>query len=79
VERRRERILLRGDLPNPADPPSGCRFRTRCPLFPTLSTLAQQLCTDTDPARERVAGGEPGGSGSAHEVACHHARVREVV
>ena len=78
VERRRERILLRGDLPNPADPPSGCRFRTRCPLFPTLSTLAQHLCTDTDPARERVAGGEPV-AGSGHEVACHHARVREVV
>jgi peptide/nickel transport system ATP-binding protein len=81
VERRRERILLRGDLPNPADPPSGCRFRTRCPLFPTLGTLAQQLCTDQDPARERVSGGpaQVTAGGAAHEVACHHARVREVV
>ncbi|WP_037069934.1 ABC transporter ATP-binding protein [Pseudonocardia acaciae] len=76
VERRRERILLRGDLPNPADPPSGCRFRGRCPLFPTLGPLAQQLCLDVEPPRQPPEDGtaEPG-----HEVACHHARVREVV
>jgi peptide/nickel transport system ATP-binding protein len=77
VERRRERILLRGDLPNPADPPSGCRFRTRCPLFATLGPRAQQLCIDQDPPREPVPGSVDGASG--HEVACHHARVREVV
>ncbi|HEX4356934.1 MAG TPA: ABC transporter ATP-binding protein [Pseudonocardia sp.] len=76
VERRRERILLHGDLPNPADPPSGCRFRTRCPLFPTLSTLAQQLCLDRDPPRQPPPGDT---AASGHEVACHHARVREVV
>jgi peptide/nickel transport system ATP-binding protein len=77
VERRRERILLRGDLPSPADPPSGCRFRTRCPLFATLGPLAQQLCIDQDPPREPVPGSVDGSTG--HEVACHHARVREVV
>jgi len=75
VERRRERILLHGDLPNPADPPSGCRFRTRCPLFVTLGPLAQQLCVERDPPREPP----PRVSGPGHEVACHHARVREVV
>ncbi len=76
VERRRERVLLRGDLPNPADPPSGCRFRTRCQLFPTLGTLAQQLCVEREPPREepRDGSGAPG-----HLVACHHSRVREVV
>jgi peptide/nickel transport system ATP-binding protein len=76
VERRRERILLQGDLPSPADPPSGCRFRTRCPLYGTLGPLAQQLCLEREPLREPTpdAATEPG-----HEVACHHARVREVV
>ena len=76
VERRRERILLHGDLPNPADPPSGCRFRTRCPLFPTLGPLAQQLCLEQDPPRQPPPGDTVA---SGHEVACHHARVREVV
>jgi peptide/nickel transport system ATP-binding protein len=74
VERNRERILLRGDMPSPADPPSGCRFRTRCPLFATLDGLGQQLCLDTDPVREPVPG-----IGTGHDVACHHARIREVV
>jgi peptide/nickel transport system ATP-binding protein len=76
VERRRERILLRGDLPNPADPPSGCRFRTRCPLFVTLGPLAQQLCQEQEPPSRPP---KDGSAAPGHEVACHHARVREVV
>jgi glutathione transport system ATP-binding protein len=71
VERRRERILLYGDLPSPADPPSGCRFRTRCQLHAQLSDDDKQRCIDVEPARRPY--------GADHEAACHFARVREVV
>ncbi|MEO6881845.1 MAG: ABC transporter ATP-binding protein [Mycobacteriaceae bacterium] len=71
-ERSRERILLTGDLPNPANPPSGCRFRTRCPKFANeLSTTEQQLCIDVEPLRESKA--------ADHEVACHYAAVKQVI
>ncbi|GAA0811593.1 ABC transporter ATP-binding protein [Spirilliplanes yamanashiensis] len=60
VEDRRERILLAGDLPSPANPPSGCRFHTRCPWAqPTR-------CRDERPAL-RVIGT------ATHRVACHWA------
>ena len=61
VEDRRERILLRGDLPSPANPPSGCRFHTRCPY-------RQPTLCDTEVPELRVIDGHPG-----HRVSCHWA------
>ncbi len=62
LEDRRERILLTGDLPSPAAPPSGCRFHTRCPW------RQPQRCDDERPEL-RVVPGAPAG----HRVACHWA------
>ncbi|MGH3717698.1 MAG: ABC transporter ATP-binding protein [Pseudonocardiaceae bacterium] len=63
-ERARERIILTGDVPNPADPPSGCRFRTRCPLFATQLTPTQRhhCTTETPPLTTQT---------PTHSVACH--------
>jgi len=72
-ERRRNRILLSGDVPSPADPPSGCRFRTRCPKFANdLSEAERRRCVDEDPALiDRL--------GEGHPAACHYAKVVKVV
>jgi peptide/nickel transport system ATP-binding protein len=62
VEDARERILLTGDLPSPAAPPSGCRFHTRCPF------VQPTRCTDEVPALREL-----GAPGQGHAVACHWA------
>lgn len=62
VEDHRERILLAGDLPSPANPPNGCRFHTRCPWAqPTR-------CRDERPVLRT-----PTGIEGTHRVACHWA------
>ncbi|MEW2399480.1 ABC transporter ATP-binding protein [Streptomyces sp. NPDC046862] len=59
----RERIVLRGDLPSPKDPPSGCRFRTRCPIGP-LTRPERTICAEKTP--------ELGvGDLVSHGAACH--------
>jgi peptide/nickel transport system ATP-binding protein len=70
-ERERRRIVLEGDLPSPADPPSGCRFRTRCPLFATLSPDRAERCINEDPALIH--------QGADHGAACHYAQVKSVL
>ena len=64
---KREQIVLTGDVPSPANPPSGCRFHTRC-------FKAQDVCSVEDPEFiER-----PDGVGS-HRSACHFAQARQIV
>lgn len=58
LHRRREKIILKGDVPSPKNPPSGCRFHTRCPF-------ATDYCKTHEPKLESVNG---------HEVACHYAK-----
>ncbi len=53
---KKERIILQGDVPSPIDPPSGCRFHTRCPY-------AFELCKHQEPEMKQV--------GKDHHVACH--------
>ena len=71
-ERTRTRILLTGDVPSPVDPPSGCRFRTRCPKY------AGEL---TDGERERCRNEVPAliDRGQGHRSACHYAEAIKLV
>jgi oligopeptide transport system ATP-binding protein len=62
-DRPRERVILRGDVPSPAKPPSGCHFHPRCPLVEQLGQQAR--CSAGDPGLREVAPG--------HWVACHFA------
>jgi peptide/nickel transport system ATP-binding protein len=64
VEDSREQILLTGDLPSPANPPTGCRFHTRCPW-------RQETRCDTERPELRVV--QVDGASSGHRVACHFA------
>jgi oligopeptide/dipeptide ABC transporter ATP-binding protein len=56
LEKKRQRIILQGEVPSPANPPKGCVFSTRCPV-------AREICSQVEPVYREVA--------PAHFVACH--------
>ncbi len=64
IEEKRQRTILEGDVPSPVNPPSGCRFRTRCPIF------KKGLCDVAQPEFREVA--------PHHFVACHLATAGSV-
>jgi oligopeptide transport system ATP-binding protein len=63
AERRRKRVILTGDVPSPANPPSGCRFHTRCWLYERLGR--PENCREVEPELRLV--------GNDHQAACHYA------
>jgi peptide/nickel transport system ATP-binding protein len=74
-ERARRRIILKGDVPNPADPPSGCRFRTRCQKFANeLTEQERKRCIDEEPPLY-----VQGGPDADQRAACHYAESYAVL
>ena len=63
AERKRRRVILKGDVPSPVNPPPGCRFHTRCWLYERLGK--PENCRTIDPPLEAING--------EHRAACHHA------
>jgi oligopeptide transport system ATP-binding protein len=71
-ERTRKRIILAGDVPSPVNPPSGCRFRSRCPKFANeLTEGERQKCVNEIPALVD--------RGQGHAAACHYAEAMKLV
>ena len=69
---RRERVILAGDVPSPANPPSGCHFRTRC-------WKARSLCAEVDPPLTVPGHLKDAGPPVAHPSACHFAAEKPAV
>ncbi|WP_335977560.1 ABC transporter ATP-binding protein, partial [Streptomyces sp. CA2R106] len=68
----RERIILHGDVPSPANPPSGCRFRTRC-------WKAQEICAEVEPPLAVPEVFRATAGPAEHPSACHFAEEKQIV
>lgn len=75
IERNRVRLTPIGELPNPANPPTGCHFHLRCPKKHTLSREQQSLCVEHSPALSSVLSDQNAdapGLSILHTAACHY-------
>jgi peptide/nickel transport system ATP-binding protein len=70
-ERTRHRIVLDGDLPSPANPPQGCRFVSRCPVYATLTPDEKKRCEGSHPDLVSEA--------ADHKVACYYPRPLRII
>jgi len=71
VERARKRIVLQGDLPNPAELPPGCKFHPRCPLYETLTPEQRQRCQTEPPELVKA--------DADHQVACFFGQPQKLL
>ncbi|MFD4830666.1 dipeptide ABC transporter ATP-binding protein [Streptomyces uncialis] len=72
VERGRERVLLRGDTEGPCTASTGCAFRPRCPLFPTLDGPTRRRCAEEEPELQQA---DP----EIHQLAACHAKFLKTI
>ena len=64
-------MILKGDLPSPANPPAGCRFVTRCPVYEGLTAEEKKRCEASHPDLVSEA--------KDHEVACYYPRPLQII